>query len=961
MDRKNLYQKKNKLDNWIRRKPFILRIFLYIPITYFQIIYYIYKVIQIKSINLVSKWQAHSSKLWVSVNLSAKNSKTSKRKKNSKIKNDKSKSKRIKDTNVIYGLFTKIDKKVIAMLAIIDSKSYNLKNLIVARLHKANAKNVEIKKKNIKKSNNEEFKQLSLVDSIAKSKKKKKTKKESNIFVRFKSFLLKDVSISSAFVFLLHQFKVGFLALGRLTKRFLKKVLYVILYPFRLLKRILHAIFNFEVRIKIFHPLTILFLIVIASIYIISVFYFSILEDMPDSNKILEYDPRQTTKIYDRKGNLLYKVYQDEDRRYVKLDKIPKDLINATIAIEDKDFYKHKGLSTTGIIRAAKKTFLEEDLQGGSTITQQLVKNVLLTPDRTMERKIKEAILSVEVERKLSKDEILEMYLNTISYGGTAYGVEAAAKKYFGKELDELDLAESAYLAGLPAAPSVYSPFSGDFELGKKRQREVLQRMVEDGYITQEEADKAYQEGFIFAFQNQPMKSPHFVNYVLAKLEEKYGQQLVMQGGLDVYTSLDPELQGMLEETVKKGVNSLSKYNVHNGAAIITNPQTGEILAMVGSVNFWDTKNDGNVNVTISPRQPGSSIKPLLYSLAIESGKFSPYTKIQDSPVTYAIAGSKPYKPVNYDGRYHGTVALKTALANSYNIPAVKTLNVLGVDNFIEHAKKMGITTWNDRNRYGLSLALGAGEVKMVDMATAYGVFANGGYKKELDPILKIYDSFGFLLYENGCVDLLKENPSILTKRALIEVSAEAKDDSEVYASDDSYGISCQKEKVLSEKTAYYMVNMLSDNRARLPAFGSRNNLGIPNKKIAVKTGTTNNEKDNWAIGFAKNYLVATWIGNNDGERMHGVVSGYHGASNIWRDVFDYLIEHRDVDDSLPLPAGLVEVEICPLTNTLACEGCPNEKRIYEKGKEPKHKCSPDVVKRIIEEKEKDKEEKKDD
>ncbi len=707
--------------------------------------------------------------------------------------------------------------------------------------------------------------------------------------------------------------------------------------------------------------------LIIGIIYVISVFYFSILEDMPDSNQILQYDPRLTTRIYDRKGNLLYKVYQDEDRTYVSIDKIPNDLINATIAIEDKDFYRHKGLSSTGIIRAAKKTFLEEDLQGGSTITQQLVKNVLLTPDRTMERKVKEAILSVEVEQKLSKDEILEMYLNTISYGGTAYGVEAAARKYFGKPLDELDLAECAFLAGLPAAPSAYSPFSGDYKLGKARQKEVLQRMVDDGYITQKEADEAFDEGFIFAFQNQPMKAPHFVNYVLARLEDKFGQQLVTQGGLDVYTSLDPKLQGALEQIVKKDVNTLSKYNVHNGAAIITNPQTGEILAMVGSVNFWDKENDGNVNVTISPRQPGSSIKPILYSLALDSGKFTPTTKIKDSPVIYKFAGSKPYKPVNYDGKYHGTVMLKTALANSYNIPAVKTLNALGVDNFVDHATRMGITTWTDRNRYGLSLALGAGEVKMVDMATAYGVFANGGYRKDLDPILKVYDSFGFLLYENGCVDLIKDDPSILTRRALINVSAEAKDNSDVFASEDltSPKNTCQKEKVLSGLTAYNITKMLSDNRARLPAFGSRNNLAIKEKRVAVKTGTTNNEKDNWAIGYTKNYLVATWIGNNDGQIMKGVVSGYHGASNIWRDTFDYLIKNENVDDSVTLPEGFIEVEICPLTNTLACNGCPNEKRIYEKGKEPKYHCSAEVVKQIIEEKkkakEKENEEKKED
>jgi len=717
-------------------------------------------------------------------------------------------------------------------------------------------------------------------------------------------------------------------------------------------------IFKLEFRFRIFSFKTLIFVTILGTLYVGSVLYLAVFEDIPSSDKLMTLDSRLTTRIYDRKGNLLYKVFVDEDRTLVKYKDIPQNVINATVAIEDQTFFEHHGLSISGIVRAAKKTFLEEELEGGSTITQQLVKNTLLTSERTYTRKIKEAALSVEVERRFSKEQILEMYLNRISYGGTTYGIQSAAKKYFGKSLSELNLPETAFLAGLPVAPSTYSPYGAHPELGKARQQEVLRRMVEDGYITSQEASVAYAQELVFQPQNEYIKAPHFVNYVIAELEKKYGQMLVSQGGLEVFTSLDMDLQNELERIVQEHVAELrkNKKNVTNGAALITDPRTGEILSMVGSADYWDLKNDGNVNVTISPRQPGSSIKPVTYALAIENGyKISDI--LDDSPVTYPIAGQKPYSPVNYDGKFHGKITIKTALANSYNVPAVKLLDNLGVENLITFADNMGITTWTAKNTYGLSLTLGAGEVKMTDMAEAFGVFANQGYKKDLDPILKIYDSFGNVLHENGCVNFLRDNPTILTRRAMFETTAIAAEGSRF---GDSEGIkqTCQSEMVIKPSTAYLINTILSDNNARTPAFGSNSLLNIKDRQVAVKSGTTTNVKDNWTIGYTDNFVVVTWVGNNNGEPMLNVVSGYRGASVIWRNAFDYLIKNREISQNLARPNDIIEVEICPLTNTLACAGCNNIKSLFVKGEEPKVACDSEQVKQIIEEQQKAKEEK---
>ncbi len=697
---------------------------------------------------------------------------------------------------------------------------------------------------------------------------------------------------------------------------------------------------TFGIRFLFFGIKTLFVFTLVLGIYAFYTFYLSVIKDIPSADALKAYDPNLTTKIYDRKGDLLYSLYFDEDRSLVGMGEIPQNIINATIAIEDESFYKHNGISIRAIARAAKRTFFEDDLQGGSTITQQLVKNIILTPERTYERKIKEVIIALDVERRFTKNQILEMYLNNISYGGTAYGVKSAAKRYFGKELSDLTLAETTYLVGLPGAPSKYSPFGPTPEKGKARQWEVLTRMVSSNYITQEQANELYNEPLTFNDRSESIKYPHFVNYVIQDLETKYGQYVLAKGGLEVYTSIDPEIQDAAQEIATRNVKKFAKNKVSNGAILITNPKSGEVLAMVGSTDYWNINNDGNVNLTTALRQPGSSIKPITYSLALERG-YTPYSEIVDEPVRYQIRGQKDYKPVNYDGKFHGKMNLKTALANSYNIPAVKLADQLGVTNLITWGERMGISTWTDRSRFGLSLTLGAGEVKMTDLATAYGVFANQGIKRDLNPILSIYDSYGSTVYENPCTHYSEEDTLKKAERGLFETSAFAQSQAYKVSKENDAPI-CNKQKTLSSSTAYNITMMLSDNSARTPAFGPNSNLNITKKQIAVKTGTTTNVKDNWAIGYNDDFVVATWIGNNNGDPMINVASGYSSASTLWRESFDYLINTGRVKDKISIPQDLVELEYCPITDSLSCKACSgfDIKQMFSKENLPQEACT---------------------
>lgn len=634
-----------------------------------------------------------------------------------------------------------------------------------------------------------------------------------------------------------------------------------------------------------------LFFIVFIALLIVTVLF---IKELPSPTKLQSNDFPVSTQIFDRNQELLYEIYADTNRTPVAFDTMPEHLIQSTLAIEDASFYHHFGFSVQGIIRAAKNTLFNDKLQGGSTITQQLVKTALLTPERTIQRKIKEAFLTIGTEVIYSKDQILEMYLNHIPYGGTAYGIEAASQRYFDKPAAELSLAEASFLAGLPQAPSRYSPFTNP-DQAKDRHREVLRRMVEEEYISQEEADLAFSEKLLFAPPSTDIKAPHFVFYVKNLLEEKYGLQTIERGGFRVTTTLDSNLQEYVQSTVSAEIEELDQYRVTNGAALVTNPSTGEVLAMVGSRDYFDTENDGQVNVTNRLRQPGSSIKPINYATALQLKTLKPDSLIIDMPTCFVVTGQKPYCPQNYDGGFHGPVEFGPALANSYNIPAVKVLAINSLENFIATASAMGINSFTDPSRYGLSLTLGGGEVTMLDMATAFGTLANQGVKVPLNPILKITDHQG---------NLIEENQPESTFESLQAFYDESNPDANKVHTEHN-GL----QRILNREPAYVISEILSNNQTRSAAFGSRSALYIPEKPVSVKTGTTNDLRDNWTIGYTPDRLVATWVGNNDNTPMNPyVVSGVTGAAPIWNSIMTYLVSEVDADQiAQKEPIGAVD------------------------------------------------------
>jgi len=648
-------------------------------------------------------------------------------------------------------------------------------------------------------------------------------------------------------------------------------------------------------------------------------FYYYILRDLPSPEKLTATAVPLTTKIYDRNGILLYKIYGRQNRSWLRLSQIPKSVIDATISIEDKDFYYHKGLSFTGITRAAIAYAKGEPLQGGSTITQQLVKNVFLSPERTWIRKIKEIILTLETENRYSKDEILTMYLNVVGYGGQAYGIEEASEQYFGLAASELNLAQAALLAGLTASPTTYSPYGAHPELARTREEVTLQRMFEEGKISYQQMEEALAYDINYQTPKAYIKAPHFVMWLKEQLVQKYGEEMVDSGGLEVHTSLDYNLQRQAEVEIERQLALLKFENVTNGAAMVTNTKTGEILAMVGSRDYFDTNHDGNVNVCLMPRQPGSSIKVVTYTTALEDG-FNAGTIINDSAVSYPQIGSIPYTPVNYDGQYHGNVTLRTALASSYNIPAVKTLATLGIPKVVAKGVTLGIKSWQnaDQSRFGLSLTLGGVEVKMTEMMEVYSTIGNGGKKVNLQPVLEIRDGSGRILEK-----------------------ASAEEDSP---------------QVVKPAVAYIISKILSDNTARTPAFGPNSVLYIPGYDVAVKTGTTNNLKDNWTFGFTPNYTVGVWVGNNDNSSMSAVASGITGASPIWQGIMKSLVESK-TNAIFTAPSDLVAVNICPQTGTLSCEACPGYSEYFARGTEPQTHCNNQAIQKLLDEKKKKAEE----
>lgn len=633
------------------------------------------------------------------------------------------------------------------------------------------------------------------------------------------------------------------------------------------------------------------YLIVLAILFLVLVAVY-LVKEIPNPTKLSSTEYPESSQILDRNGNLLYEMYSDKRRTAVTLNEIPDSLKKATLAIEDVNFYKHNGFDMKGILRGLYRTVFQKRLQGGSTLTQQLVKNALLTQERTISRKVKEAILTIATEVIYSKDQILEMYFNQTPYGGMLWGVEAAAKGIFNKNAKDLNLAESALIAGLPASPTKYNPFTHP-ETAKARQEMVLTAMEKVGYISQEEMEKAKSEKLNYYLNKTGILAPHFVFYVKEILDETYDNKKLMEGGLKITTSLDLNIQKMVEDKVASEVASLKKYNVTNGAAMVTEPKTGQILAMVGSIDYFSNEIDGKYNVTTALRQPGSSIKPFNYAVGLELGKITAASIEADVPTCFGVENQKAYCPTNYGNHYYGLQTIRNSLANSLNIGAVKVLKLNGLETFVASASALGLTTLKDPSNYGLSLTLGGGEVLMNDMMTAYGVLANMGIKQEKTPILKIADKDGKTLEEN------KDNPG---------------------------------KRLLSIETSYLIQQILSDDGARSMVFGRGSFLNIKNHpEVAVKTGTTNDLRDNWTFGYTSDYVVGTWVGNNNNSKMNGVVSGTTGAAPMWSKIMTEILKDKPAKNPVK-PVDIVGMNVCNLSGmAVPDEGCESHFEYFKK------------------------------
>ena len=629
----------------------------------------------------------------------------------------------------------------------------------------------------------------------------------------------------------------------------------------------------------------ILFVFIIVTLFIAAFFYYS--RYLPDPNAWQDRKVIQSTKIYDRENKtLLYEIHGEEKRTIIAYSDIPQTIKNATIVAEDAEFYNHSGINFRGILRAVLADIRDKKiLEGGSSITQQLIKNAYLSPERTFSRKIKELILAITLEKKYSKDEILNFYLNQIPYGSNSYGIEAASQTYFNKPAKELNLAEAVYLAALPKAPSYYSPYGSHGNDLKARANYILGRLYDLKYISKKDHDGAEKMTVDFANNKSNITAPHFVMFVREYLNEKYGENFVEKSGLKVTTTLDLNLQNIAERVVKEGAERNKIYNAKNAALTAIDPKTGQILAMVGSKNYNSDpepegcepgKNcefDPNVNITTRLRQPGSAFKPFVYAAAITNG-YTPQTVIWDVPTEFnplclwnGIAESgvdqeKCYKPKNYDGRFRGPVTLKQALSNSLNVPSVKVLYLAGINNSINLAENMGITTLKDRSRYGLSLVLGAAEVKLLDMVSAFGVFSQDGIRRESVSIIKVEDGNGRILEE------YRE----------------------------------QSQKVIEEQAAREINDILSDNNARAPMFGLYSPLSLGLIPAAAKTGTTqdpNDEtkaRDAWIIGYTPSLVAGVWAGNNNNAPIEKGGAGVAAAGPIWQNFMTAALKDKPIE-----------------------------------------------------------------
>ncbi len=652
-----------------------------------------------------------------------------------------------------------------------------------------------------------------------------------------------------------------------------------------------------------------LVLVLVGTVGLVGLFAFYA-KDLPSPDKVVRREGF-ATKIYDRNGKLLFDVFENQRRTPVKFEDLPLSLRQATIAIEDKNFYKHGGFDLMGIVRASVKTLFTGRVQGGSTITQQLVKNVLLTQQRTITRKLKEFILTVQIERHYTKDQILLMYLNESPYGGSAYGVQTASETYFGKPVAELNLAQSAILAGLPQSPTRYSPTSG--RLYVDRATEVLRRMREDGYISHDQELSARSDvaSLTLATPSGLLKAPHFVFYVKNLLEERYGRDVVEQGGLRVTTTLDLDLQQKAQTAVSEEIEKVKNLHITNGAAMVIDSPTGQILAMVGSKGWDDPDYDGKFNVTTASRQPGSAIKPIVYLTGLEKG-YTAATLLMDTKTSFP-AGDKPeYVPENYDGKFRGPMLVRDALGNSINVPAVKMLSLVGIRDMMQMGYELGLTTLQptpqNLQRVGLSVALGGGEVKLIDLGTAYSTFANGGKKVDPVAILKVTDKDG---------------------RVLEEVKA---------------GLTAGRQ-IISAEEAFIISSILSDAKAREITFGPRSAINIAGRTIAVKTGTTNDKRDNWTIGWTNlGPVVGVWVGNNDNSPMKEVASGVTGAAPIWRRIILAALANRNEESFTP-PSGIVSSDIDKVSGFPAHDGFDAKQEFFVRGTEPN---GPDPVHKLV-------------
>ncbi|MFC1595054.1 transglycosylase domain-containing protein [Patescibacteria group bacterium] len=629
--------------------------------------------------------------------------------------------------------------------------------------------------------------------------------------------------------------------------------------------------------------------------------------NIPDVSTLEGVEIIQSTKIYDRTGEvLLWEIHGEEKRTIVPFEEISRHVKNATVAIEDSYFYSHKGISFIGILRAFIADILSGEIeQGGSTITQQFVKNALLTPEKTIIRKIKEVVIATKLERLYTKDEILSLYLNEIPYGSNAYGIESAAQTFFGKSNGEVSLAEAAYLAALPQASSYYSPYGNHKDELGKRKNLVLSRMRELGFITEEESETAKKEQVAFLPRSKTgIIAPHFVMYVTEMLAREFGEQYMERAGLKITTTLDAELQEKAEEIVSRYAESnKEKFNASNAGLIAIDPKTGEILTMVGSHDYFDIEGEGNFNITLAHRQPGSAFKPIVYAAAFQKG-YTPDTVVFDLETNFtseaAVAeGADKYMPKNYDNKFRGPITLRDALAQSVNVPSVKVLYLTGLKESLNLARNLGITSLAGPLRYGLTLVLGGGEVSLLELTSAYGVFANKGTRVQPSAIKKIESNSGKNLFEY-----------------------------EIY-----------EKRVIEEDIANAINDILADNEARAPAFGWNSPLFFEGYDVAVKTGTTNDYRDAWTLGYSPTIAVGAWAGNNDNSPMEKKIAGFI-ITPLWHEFMETALIKMGNESFLDPPDYDVEklilkgewrgnetYTIDTVSGKLATEFTPPEKR----------------------------------